>query len=109
MGGGPVARTGGRYTSGDWRVKQGNEPEFIERWTEFVTWAKENSSGANEFFLIQQADDPQHFLSFGKWDDQTAVDAWRQSPDFVERLGRCRELCDDFTAHDFEPVAHVGG
>lgn len=104
-----MARTGGRYTSGDWRVKQGNEPEFIERWTEFVTWAKENSSGANEFFLIQQADDPQHFLSFGKWDDQTAVDAWRQSPDFVERLGRCRELCDEFTAHDFEPVAHVGG
>jgi heme-degrading monooxygenase HmoA len=104
-----VAGTGGRYTSGDWRVKQGNDPGFIERWTEFVTWAKENSSGANEFFLIQQADDPQHFLSFGKWDDQSAVDAWRQSPDFAERLGTCRELCDEFTAHDFEPVAHVGG
>jgi quinol monooxygenase YgiN len=64
---------------------------------------------ANEFFLIQQADVPERFLSFGNWDDQSAVDAWRQSPDFAERLGRCRELCDEFTAHDFEPVAHVGG
>jgi quinol monooxygenase YgiN len=104
-----VAGTGGRYTSGDWRVKQGNEQEFIERWTEFVTWTKESAGGANEFFLIQQADVPQHFLSFGNWDDQSAVDSWRQSPDFAERLGRCRELCDEFTAHDFEPVAHVGG
>jgi heme-degrading monooxygenase HmoA len=70
---------------------------------------KESSSGANEFFLIQQADVPQHFLSFGNWDDQSAVDSWRQTPEFAERLGRCRELCDDFKAHDFEAVAHVGG
>jgi heme-degrading monooxygenase HmoA len=106
---GLVAGTGGRYTSGDWRVKDGNEPEFIKRWTEFVTWAKESASGANEFFLIQQDDAPQHFISFGNWDDQSSVDAWRQSPEFAERLERCRELCDSFQANDFQPVAYVGG
>jgi heme-degrading monooxygenase HmoA len=106
---GPLAGKGGRYTSGDWRVKEGNEQEFIDRWTEFVTWTKESSNGANEFFLIQQADVPQHFLSFGNWDDQSAVDAWRQTSDFAERLGRCRELCDEFKANDFVPVVHVGG
>lgn len=98
----------GRYTSGDWRVTEGSEESFVTRWTEFVSWTKANASGAIEFFLLRQADDPRHFISLGSWSDQAAIDTWRQSPEFGERLGRCRELCDAFQAHDFEPVAEVG-
>jgi heme-degrading monooxygenase HmoA len=99
--------SGGQFTSGDWHVKRGNEDQFISRWTDFVRWSKESSEGAREFFLIQQLDDPGHFLSFGRWESQDAVGAWRQNQEFPARLGRCRELCDEFDAHDFNLVSHV--
>ncbi len=81
-----MAAEGALFTSGDWRAKAGNEDEFISRWTEFVRWTKEASDGAQEFFLIRQKDDPHHFLSFGRWSGQDAVDAWRQSSDFGVKL-----------------------
>jgi heme-degrading monooxygenase HmoA len=101
----PMAGSGGRYSSGNWRVREGEQQEFIARWSEFVEWTKANLSGSNEVVLIQQVSDPQHFLSFGRWDGQDSIDAWRQSPEFAEKLGRCRELCDDFEANDYELAA----
>jgi heme-degrading monooxygenase HmoA len=100
-----VADNGGRYSSGNWRVKEGKQQEFIARWTEFVTWTKENVTGSKEVFLIQQVTDQQHFLSFGSWEGQESIDSWRGRPEFGEKLGRCRDLCDEFEANDYELVA----
>jgi heme-degrading monooxygenase HmoA len=102
-----MTQGGARFTSGDWRTKAGSEDEFISRWTDFVRWAKDSADGSQEFYLIQQADDPRHFVSFGRWSSKEAVDSWRQSDEFGPRLGRCRELCDDFQALDFTLVASV--
>jgi heme-degrading monooxygenase HmoA len=58
--------------------------------------------------LIQDSNDPRRFLSFGAWADGESVQTWRSSPEFSERLGKCRELCEEFEAHDFGLVSEVG-
>jgi heme-degrading monooxygenase HmoA len=96
-----------QYTSGNWLVKEGSEDDFIKRWTEFTDWTSKNSGGARSFFLIREDSNPRHFLSFGAWNDFAAVQQWRQSPEFAQRLGTCRELCDDFEASDYSLASEV--
>jgi heme-degrading monooxygenase HmoA len=93
------------FTSGDWVVKQGSEQEFIERWSDFAQWAKGNASGAGSFWLIQEKEEPSHFISFGSWADDDSVQSWRSGPEFPTRLGHVREVCDQFVAKDFHLVA----
>src|SRR5438445_6550951 len=102
-----MARIGQPYTSGNWVVKEGQQDEFVERWTAFVRWAAENEQGAESFVLIQDGRDPRHFVSLGAWDAIETVDDWRSRPEFAEYLGRCRELCDDFQASDLTVAAAV--
>jgi heme-degrading monooxygenase HmoA len=74
-----------QYISGDWRVKQGNEDDFVERWLAFTGWALENASGADSFLLLRDMGDPAHFVSLGKWTDLESVRAWRNTPEFADR------------------------
>jgi heme-degrading monooxygenase HmoA len=93
------------YTSGRWVVKDGQVEAFIAAWTALADWSKENVRGVESFALIQDSSDERLFLSFGGWADRDAVTAWRQNPEFSERLGRCRALCDEFEARDYTLVA----
>jgi heme-degrading monooxygenase HmoA len=94
-----------QYVSGQWRVKAGSEEEFVTRWLAFTGWSLDNAPGAGSFVLIRDTADPRHFVSFGTWDDPESVHAWRSSPEFAELLGRCRELCEEFRAGDYELAA----
>ena len=96
------------YTSGTWVVKEGRQDEFVARWTEFTKWSLANAPGAQHFVLIQEAADPRRYLSFGEWSDGAAVDAWRSTPEFQQRLAACRELCEDFRGTDHTLAAAVG-
>ena len=107
-GDGKMATIGQPYTSGNWVTEAGKEAEFIERWTAFTQWSLENAPGAQEFVLIQDSNDPRHFMSFGAWSDGDAVKTWRQAPEFGDRLGECRALCEHFEAHDFTVAASPG-
>jgi heme-degrading monooxygenase HmoA len=100
-----MANIGQPYTSGNWVVKAGEEDAFVAAWTEFTEWSLANARGPKAFYLIQDAGDSSHFLSFGGWEDADAVTAWRQSPEFAERLGRCRALCEEFEARDYTLVS----
>jgi heme-degrading monooxygenase HmoA len=103
-----MTKVGQPYTSGNWVVKAGSEDEFISRWTDFVQWAHDNASGAQNFMLIRDVSDPRHFVSFGAWDDSESVAAWRSGEEFARRLAVCRELCDDFSTTDSTLAAAVG-
>jgi heme-degrading monooxygenase HmoA len=103
-----MAKIGRPYTSGIWVVREGNEDEFISRWTEFTEWSLANAPGAESFLLIRQDADPRQFISFGAWEEADAVSAWRATPEFQRRLGACRELCEDFKGVDHTLVAAVG-
>lgn len=98
-----MAAVGQPFSSGNWIAKDGQEDELVARWTEFVEWTvKEMGDGATESpILIRDAANPKHFISFGGWRDSETVKAWREHPEFQERLGRCREVCDDFAAGDY--------
>jgi heme-degrading monooxygenase HmoA len=57
--------------------------------------------------LLQDDEDPRRFLSFGPWDDAESIEAWRASDGFRGRVGRIRELLEDFEAHTMHAVAEI--
>jgi heme-degrading monooxygenase HmoA len=97
--------SGQPYTSGNWLVQSGTEEQFIRAWTDFTEWSLANAKGAQSFVLIRQVSNARHFVSFGAWEDSEAVERWRQSPEFGERLGKCIVLCDEFDADDYTLAA----
>jgi heme-degrading monooxygenase HmoA len=97
------------FTSGNWLVKEGSEEAFVEAWTAFTGWSRDNAAGAKHFVLIRSEEEPRAFVSFGEWDGAESAHAWRNLPEFAELLGRCRALCDEFEPKDYTQAAAVGG
>ena len=94
------------YTSGLWTVKAGEEQEFVETWKEFVRWAG-TMPGSRAFRLVRDLEDSSRFLSFAPWDDFDSQQAWKNLPDFRERIARVRKHCEDFQPSTYELVAEV--
>ena len=97
----------GDYASGDWRVKEGSEDEFIARWHAWLSDSTKAVQGFGSARLLRDAEDPRHFVSFSDWADGAARDAWKASPGFATGLAGCRELCDDFQGADYSEAAIV--
>ena len=100
-----MEKVGQAYSSGNWLVREGNEEDFIARWTTFAEWSLENAPGCESVVLVQDSDDARRFLSLGAWVDEEAMSAWRQRPEFGELLGACRGLCDEFAARSYTLAA----
>ena len=103
-----MVKIGQPFTSGSWIVATGKEDAFVTRWTEFVEWSHVNARGAGSFLLLRDVAQPNRFTSFAPWESEDAVDVWRGRPEFEELLGRCRELCEDFSGTDHVLAAAVG-
>jgi len=95
------------YTSGSWRVKPGREGEFVAAWQELASWTAAEAPGAMWATLLRDLDDPTHFVSFGPWESADAIDAWRASDGFRERVAGMRELLEGFEPMAGEAVADV--
>jgi heme-degrading monooxygenase HmoA len=95
------------YASGNWVVDDGRQIEFIERWREFLEWTRVTSAGLRSAQLIQDVEDPRHFISFAGWESAEAMRAWRSLPEFAQKLNACRELCDDFSGSSYTVAATV--
>ncbi|MFJ6633744.1 antibiotic biosynthesis monooxygenase family protein [Streptomyces sp. NPDC091376] len=97
------AADGSRYwASGNWRVAEGNAEEFLERWTEFLTWTKESVDGFLWARLIRDRHEPAHFVSFSSWRDLDSLKSWRTHPEFAPLFTACRALCTDSATGSFE-------
>ena len=94
------------YTSGYWQVKPGEEDAFVEAWTEFVEWGS-GFSGSGTFRLVRDLEVPGRYLSFAPWESFDAQRAWKEDPEFRERIGRVRAHCDEFEPWTFELSAQV--
>ena len=94
------------YTSGIWRVKQGEEDEFVAAWRDFVTWAS-TWDGSGTFRLVRDVDDASLYMSFAPWESFDAQATWKADPEFRERIGRVRQHTDEFTPSVFELVTVV--
>jgi heme-degrading monooxygenase HmoA len=95
------------FASGLWVVSEGREDEFVSRWIDFVEWTRDNADGFREANLLRSGRDPRRFVSVAHWDDDAAQARWRSTPGFLDKLGACRELCDDAQTGRFRRVASV--
>lgn len=95
------------YTHGRWVAKEGREAEFQAAWEELAEWTARNIPGAvgGEARLLQDIENPRLFYSFGPWQSLEAIEAWRASAGFQERVGQVRELLEAFEAHTLDLVA----
>ena len=89
------------YTTGTWRPKAGSEDAFVEAWGEFASWASA-MAGAGTLRLTRDTKDPTRFVSFGRWESEEAVRAWKNGPEFGPRMAHVREHVDDFQATELE-------
>ena len=96
------------YASGNWRVTEGNEEEFVTRWTDFLEWSREQVPGLENATLIRDEQDPRHFVSMATWADVGSRRSWQSHPTFAEKLGACRSLCDGLDSGSFELAALIG-
>jgi heme-degrading monooxygenase HmoA len=94
------------YTSGTWDVKTGEEDAFVQAWTAFVEWASE-MPGSGVFRLVRDLDQPQRYVSFAPWESFEAQNAWKELPEFRERIGRVRRHCENFEPSTLELVTQV--
>ena len=97
------------YTSGIWMAKPGKEDEFVEAWGEFAAWTVDEVDGALWAVLTQDNDDKLRFMSFGPWESQEAIDAWREMPEFKEAFGAMKPLIESVEVHTSDAVFEAGG
>ncbi|HJR46458.1 MAG TPA: antibiotic biosynthesis monooxygenase family protein [Actinomycetota bacterium] len=96
------------YTHGIWRVRAGQEDEFVAAWQELAEWALNEIDGAQGARLLQNRDEPTHFYTFGPWDDAASVQRFREHPGFTERMARVRETLQDGDLHTLEVRLEIG-
>ena len=94
------------YTHGTWVVRAGEEEEFVAAWRDFVSWAC-TWPGSPTFQLVRDHHEPDRFMSFGPWESFEAQQAWKESPEFKERIGRVKQHTDEFTPSVLEHVTTV--
>lgn len=96
------------YTSGRWTVVPGREEQFVAAWSELAEWTSGEIPGSSWARLLQHGEKRNVFLSFGPWESDEAIAAWRESPGFQERVARIRELLEDFDPGVFECRVEIG-
>ncbi len=97
------------YTLGVWKVKPGQQAEFIAAWKELGEYFKSlpNPPGGTGI-LVQSLDDPALFYSFGPWRSLEDIQAMRSDPRTPERIGKLAALCEEAKPGAFRVVAQVG-
>ncbi len=94
------------YTLGFWSVKVGKEAEFIAGWESFARWTMLNQSGTvGDAQLVQDINEPLHFVSFGAWEGMQHVQEWRNSLEFKTFFNQAREICTDIRPVTMKHVA----
>jgi Antibiotic biosynthesis monooxygenase len=89
-------------TIAHWHVKPGAEGAFLAEWKQFSEWLLEHP-GAESLALIKATDEAHQFVSLGVWSGSGSSAHWAP---FLERLGRCRTLCQESSSHRYA-LEHV--
>jgi heme-degrading monooxygenase HmoA len=96
------------YTCGIWRVLPCREENFVSAWRDLARWTAEHISGAGAATLFQDTEQPNRFVSFGPWESADAIEAWRASAGFQERVTAIRARLEGFEPGTFRRRAGVG-
>ena len=93
-------------TTGTWLIRAGEEAAFVEEWTRFAEWAA-SFPGSTTLRLGFDVVDPQRYMSFAAWASADAAHAWKQTPDFRDRMARLRQHVEAFEPTEVSVVAAV--
>lgn len=95
------------YGSGTWDVREGQEAEFVQRWTEFITWSRSTHPEMLVASLLSDRSVPGHYVSFAEWSDPSAREAWKKTPEFAARFSACAALCANAKGADYDLVVTI--
>jgi heme-degrading monooxygenase HmoA len=95
------------YASGTWQVTPGCEEQFVQRWTEFLTWSRGTFPALIQAHLLRDKATPRHFVSFAEWTNPEDRTAWKESPGFEARFMACRALCEAMSGSDYDHVVVI--
>ena len=93
------------YSSGIWKVKDGEDDAFISAWTDFAKWLS-TMPGAGTAHLTKDIDNAGHYLSFAPWESIDQMHSWKNDPDFPKHMGAVQAHVAEFTPQEMEEVAH---
>ena len=92
------------YTHTTWRVKPGQEDEFVRRWGEWAEWSHRQGLG-DSARLLRDVERPGTFVSFAAWASADAVRSWRSLEGYHERVARLQEVLEGFEPQTLELVS----
>jgi len=92
------------WTLGRWTVMPGKEDDFVRGWRDLARWTRSEFPTATGT-LLRDRDQPNVFVSFGRWPDLDAVGQWRGSEGFQQRIATIRQLVESFEPHTLDPAA----
>ena len=102
-----MTEIGALYSAGIWTVRPGNEAAFIQAWDDLARWTTANMPGVLPAVLVQDADNPLDFISFGPWKDTETLAKWRSTPQFHAAFVKFRKLCSLIQPRTMRCVAVV--
>lgn len=96
------------YTLARWYVKEGCEAAFVNAWSGDLADFFISLPGSRWGTLLQSAEDPREFYSFGPWKSLEHVRNMRSDPRTEEVFGVLRGLCEEIKPGVFRHVATIG-
>ena len=96
------------FTYGRFEVPFENEEAFVAAWSEFAAWASAQP-GAPTIRLARDVRSAGRFVSIGQWEDAEAIQAWKSSDLFRERLGSVVRHASEFEPTELVVHKRVSG
>ena len=91
---------------GEWTVKSGKVPEFVEAWQAGADWITQNLSDNGEGFLLQDTESPNRFISFAFSSNLEKALETMSRPEFQELMSKTRSLCEEAQPHGMKVVGY---
>jgi hypothetical protein len=99
---------GAIYTLGMWRVKPGQQADFIAAWQALGDIFRQlPQPPAGKGTLVQSVSDPLLFYSFGPWLSLADIEAMRQHAQAQAGLEALRQYCTEAHVGAYRTVAEV--
>jgi hypothetical protein len=86
----------GSMSAANWQVKDGNATEFPKRWEEMIGWARDYGGNLEWARLIQDAEDPNHFISMASWTGE-GMRAAMQQEEMKNLIEICADMCSGWS------------